>query len=92
MEGKKNRRRERDACVHSCRKNNFGTRLGKWLREEDVNSRTLKYRHEIEFFSLCLLQVFLIGVQDFWFFCILSFKFLWNVGFLALCQCPCIQT
>lgn len=65
MEGKKTRGREKDACAHSCRKKNFGTLLGKWMREEEANSRMLKYRHEIGFFSLGLIQFFLIGVQDF---------------------------
>lgn len=74
MEGKKNRGREKDACAHSCRKKNFGTLLGKCMREEEANSRMLKYRHETGIFSLGLLQFFLIGVQDFWFFCVLSFK------------------
>lgn len=80
MEGKKTRGREKDTCAHSCRKNNFGTLLGKWMREEEANLRMLKYRHKIGFFSLGLLQFFLIGVQDFWFFCVLSFKFSMECG------------
>jgi len=80
MEGKKIRGREKDACVHSCRKKNFGTLLGKCTVEEEANSRTLKYRHEIGFFSLGLLHFFLTGVQDFWFFCVLSFKFSMECG------------
>lgn len=60
MEGKKSRRRERNACVHSCRKKNFGTGLGKSMRGEDVNFRMLKYRHEIKFLSQGLLQFYLL--------------------------------
>lgn len=41
---------------------------------EGVNSRMLKYKKEIEFFSLDVLQFFIIGVQNFWFFCVVSFK------------------
>lgn len=58
MEGKKNRGREKYACAHSCRKKNFGTLLGKCMREEEANSRMLKYRHETGIFSLGLLQFF----------------------------------
>lgn len=55
MEGKKTRGREKDACEHSCRKKNFGTLLCKWMREEEANSRKLKYENEIGFFYLGLL-------------------------------------
>lgn len=72
MEGQKTRGRKRHVWIH----------VGKIILAEfwatgcyeEVNSRMLKYKKEIEFFSLDLLQFFMVGVQDFWFFCVVSFK------------------
>lgn len=46
----------------------------------------LKYKKEIEFFFLDLLHFFIIGVQDFWFFCVVPFKSSPECG--ILCTMP----
>lgn len=46
-------------------KKKIGTGLGKSMRGEDVNSRMLKYRHEINFLSQGLLQFYLPGLLVF---------------------------